>query len=375
MKLGEVVLEAKDGGTPPRNNPNNFGGDINWCVVKDIQKEIFQSKEKLTQEGINNSSAKVWPVGTIIISLGATIGEVGIARVPTATKQGLAGIVVDETKVIPEFLAYVLRNKKRIIQHMARGGTIKEVRPSRLLKELDIEIPSIDEQKRIISILDKANEIKNVSNQTITVRNEAILSYFEELISHCDDFVNLSEIAELINGDRGKNYPSGTDIVEEGIRFINAGHIVDFSLTKDKEKMNYITSERFELLRGRKIQRNDLLYCLRGSLGKCALIEDDELGSIASSLVIIRPDTDVVNPIFLVWYLRSQYGVRQILRFDNGTAQPNLSAKSVKSYSIPNLPLTKQNEFARFVKKICGMGSVTKLTDTLVNSTMQEMLT
>ena len=133
MKLGEVVLEAKDGGTPPRKNPNNFGGDINWCVVKDIQKEIFESKEKLTQEGINNSSAKVWPVGTIIISLGATIGEVGIARVPTATKQGLAGIVVDETKVIPEFLAYVLRSKKRIIQHMARGGTIKE-RPSRLLR-------------------------------------------------------------------------------------------------------------------------------------------------------------------------------------------------------------------------------------------------
>ena len=70
-------------------------------------KEIFESKEKLTQEGINNSSAKVWPVGTIIISLGATIGEVGIARVPTATKQGLAGIVVDETKVIRNFLLRV----------------------------------------------------------------------------------------------------------------------------------------------------------------------------------------------------------------------------------------------------------------------------
>ena len=68
MKLGDVVIEAKDGGTPPRKNPNNFGGDINWCVVKDIQKDIFDSTEKLTQEGINNSSAQVKPVGTIIIS-------------------------------------------------------------------------------------------------------------------------------------------------------------------------------------------------------------------------------------------------------------------------------------------------------------------
>ena len=89
-KLAEVILDIKDGGTPSRKNPEYFGGDVYWCVVKDIKPLIFDTAEKLTQAGLSNCSAKVWPVDSVIISLGATIGQIGIAKVPTATKQGLA---------------------------------------------------------------------------------------------------------------------------------------------------------------------------------------------------------------------------------------------------------------------------------------------
>jgi len=91
VALGEVVLEMKDGGTPSRRKPEYFGGDIHWCVVKDIKREIFTTKENLSSLGLNNSSAKLWPENTVIISLGATIGKVGVARIPLATKQGTFG--------------------------------------------------------------------------------------------------------------------------------------------------------------------------------------------------------------------------------------------------------------------------------------------
>ena len=161
--------------------------------------------------------------------------------------------------------------------------------------------------------------------------------------------VPLSQVSALINGDRGKNYPSGNDIVESGIRFINAGHIVGNSLSKGK--MNYITQDRFELLRGGKIQRNDILFCLRGSLGKCVLIQDNEAGSIASSLVIIRANPEQINPVFLQWILRSSQFQRQIGLHDNGTAQPNLSAKNLAKFEIPLPPLEEQKRIAAILDK------------------------
>ena len=150
VKLSDVIIDIKDGGTPSRKKTEYFGGDICWCVVKDIKSEIFDTTEKLTELGLENSSAKVWPIGSIIISLGATIGNVGIARVPTATKQGLSGIIVNIDKILPEFLLYILKNKKEYIQSLATGVTIKEVRPSKLKELFTFPLPPLSVQKEIV---------------------------------------------------------------------------------------------------------------------------------------------------------------------------------------------------------------------------------
>jgi type I restriction enzyme S subunit len=154
--LAEVILDIKDGGTPSRKNPEYFGGDVYWCVVKDIKPLIFDTAEKLTQEGLNNCSAKVWPVDSVIISLGATIGQIGIAKVPTATKQGLAGIVLNKQMMTPEFLAYGLLDQKEYIQSLATGATIKEIRPKRFAETIQLPIPPLAEQQRIVGLLDEA---------------------------------------------------------------------------------------------------------------------------------------------------------------------------------------------------------------------------
>lgn len=154
-KLGEVILDMKDGGTPPRKNPDNFGGDINWCVVKDIRPEISRTKETLTKQGLQNCSAKVWQAGAVIISLGATIGNVGIAKIPVATKQGLSGVVVNPEKITPEYLYYVLRHNKDFILSIASGTTIKEVRPSRLQEKLIFPLPPLPEQRQAVKLLNR----------------------------------------------------------------------------------------------------------------------------------------------------------------------------------------------------------------------------
>jgi type I restriction enzyme, S subunit len=95
----------------------------------------------------------------------------------------------------------------------------------------------------------------------------------------------LGDLAALINGDRGKNYPNRSALVEVGIPFINAGHLEDGII--QMSEMNYINEERFNILGSGKVRPKDILYCLRGSLGKIAIVKDIEKGAIASSLVII----------------------------------------------------------------------------------------
>ncbi|MGE6419497.1 restriction endonuclease subunit S [Alteromonas macleodii] len=155
-------------------------------------------------------------------------------------------------------------------------------------------------------------------------------------------WARLGSVAELINGDRGKNYPNRTEYVEQGVPFINTGHIKTDG-TLSHSKMNFITLEKYESLRGGKTRPNDLVYCLRGAtMGKIARV-NYEKGAIASSLVIIRVD-DNINRDFIYYFLNSPVGKSFIKKYDNGSAQPNLSAKSLASYAVYLPPQSEQDE-------------------------------
>ena len=188
-------------------------------------------------------------------------------------------------------------------------------------------------------------------------------------------FINLGEIASFINGDRGKNYPSQKDFQDSGIAFINAGHLsldghVDFN------SMNYISIDKYAQLGSGKVERGDLLYCLRGSLGKTAIIDFDEPAAIASSLVILRPKQSLDRK-YLYYFLTSPFGYKEIKKNDNGSSQPNLSAKSVKNYKIPLPPIAEQKRIAAILDKADAVRrkrrEAIRLTEELLRSVFLDM--
>lgn len=154
----------------------------------------------------------------------------------------------------------------------------------------------------------------------------------------------LGEVAEFVNGDRSKNYPKHSDRVAYGVPFINTGHIEPGGrLTSDG--MDYITRESFNRLSNGKVTRGDIVYCLRGStIGKTARNHFAE-GAIASSLVIIRA-TERACQDYLYFYLASPLGQQIVRRFDNGSAQPNLSVRELSKYLLPLPPLHEQRAIA-----------------------------
>ncbi|MFZ5948427.1 MAG: restriction endonuclease subunit S [Stygiobacter sp.] len=157
--LGNLIDDIADGGTPSTSNSKYFGGTINWVVIDDIKDEIIETKETLTELGLSRSSSKLWKPGTIILSTGATIGEVGISKIYTATKQGICGIVVKEN-TYNLFLKYWLQQNKFLLVSKAQGSSIREVRPPTLIK-IRISVPSKAEQIAISQVISKLEfEIK-----------------------------------------------------------------------------------------------------------------------------------------------------------------------------------------------------------------------
>ncbi|MBK8454795.1 MAG: restriction endonuclease subunit S [Thiofilum sp.] len=178
----------------------------------------------------------------------------------------------------------------------------------------------------------------------------------------------LGEVTWFINGDRGKNYPNVNEYVSEGIPWINTGHIrPDGGL--HERKMHYITQEKFDSLRSGKIQEGDLIYCLRGAtFGKTAFVKPFHQGAIASSLMIIR-STEKINKKYLYFYLTSTEGKQQLLRFDNGSAQPNLSAETVRKYVFPLPSLEEQTQIVQEIE--ARLSVCDKLAETIQTSLQQ----
>lgn len=151
----------------------------------------------------------------------------------------------------------------------------------------------------------------------------------------------LGVVCKFENGDRGFNYPSKSDRTDAGIPFVNAGHLSTNGI--DIENMDYISREKYNQLGGGKFKIGDLLFCLRGSVGKYAVNKVFSEGTIASSLVILRPNSSLITK-FLMYYFGSQICKEMISDFGNGAAQPNLSAGNLKKFKISLPPVFEQQQ-------------------------------
>ncbi len=152
----------------------------------------------------------------------------------------------------------------------------------------------------------------------------------------------LEEYCEMYNGDRSSKYPNAQDMVSDGIAFINAGDLEDGCV--NFTTANKITREKYDDLGGAKLQFGDIVYCLRGTLGKNAYIDNFTEGTIASSLVVIRPKN--IDGRYLFHVLNSDIEYRQRIVHDEGAAQPNLSAKNVSCFIIPIPDIDEQKKIS-----------------------------
>lgn len=281
---------------------------------------------------------------TMIVGRKGSAGEINLTEKKFWALDVTYFVTFDDKKYDLQFLYYLL--SKLELTKLAKG--VKPGINRNDVYSIEVAIPPLPEQQRIVSVLDEAfasiAQAKSNAERNLVNARELFQSYSQDVFTKRGagwKEMSLGDVCEFENGDRGKNYPNRHEYVETGIPWINTGHIQPDG-TLSQSEMNYITKQKFESLRSGKIQSGDLVYCLRGAtLGKTAIVDPFTEGAVASSLVIIRAG-DLLDNHFLYYFLTSPYGQGLIKLYSNGAAQPNLGAQSVAKYTIFLPPLAEQ---------------------------------
>jgi type I restriction enzyme S subunit len=159
-RLGQVT-NVTSGGTPSRDNPAFWNGDIPWVKTGELlDGDISSTEEHITHEGLANSSAKIFPPGTVLIALygqGQTRGRTGQLLVPAATNQACCAILPKPEKFDPRYIQFWLKSLYVELRERAQGGAQPNWNGA-LIKDLEIAFPSLPEQRQIVAYLDELQE-------------------------------------------------------------------------------------------------------------------------------------------------------------------------------------------------------------------------
>ena len=174
VKLGEVC-ETTSGGTPLRSNSKYYeNGNVPWLKSGEVaQGYIFFSQEKITDEGLKNSSAKLLPIDTVLVAMyGATAGQIGLLKIVASTNQAICGILPNSI-FVPEFLYFYLLGRSEELLNMGTGGAQPNISQT-IIRDLSVPMPDIEEQKKIVLEIKGEEKIIQSNNQLMKIYQDKI---------------------------------------------------------------------------------------------------------------------------------------------------------------------------------------------------------
>ena len=372
-KLGDLCY-ISSGGTPKRTITDYWdNGKIPWVKISDIKsKHILNTDERITKQGLENSSAKLFPKDTIVYTIFATVGEVGILDITAATNQAIAGIQVkDRTKLRVDYLYYFLKSIKKSVQFLGRGVAQNNINLS-VLKSISVPIPSFQEQTAIVKVLDSLNgQIKNKHKQ-LTLLSQLIKARFVEMFGDLKFDTSLSfYVNSLVAGKSlaGKQ--------ESPNKVLNTGAVSYDYFRNDSKNLpiDYVPLEK------NQIQTSDLLISRMNTqelVGAVAYVWKAPKHTYLPDRLWKAKLKDNVNPIFIWQALIYPLSKIQIRRMATGTSgsMKNISKNNFLAVKIPYAKIQKQNEFANFVQQVdkskVAVQKSLEETQTLFDSLMQK---
>jgi len=287
----------------------------------------------------------------------------------------------DKTKVIPEFFNYYSQSNQYLndVDHETTGTTRKRISRSKL-SEIEIPIPPLPEQQRIVTLLDEtfaglAQVHANAERNRVNAR-EVFDSYVGNIFAESSEEweekkLGDKNIIEIIDNDRGVNYPKKSDFHPEGYcLFMNTKNVrpdgFDFTTTM------FITEQKDKALGKGKLSRNDVVMTTRGTIGNLGVYNDEvpfEQIRTNSGMLIFRPNLKYIVPEYLFEILRSGIIKSQITKHVSGAAQPQLPIKTLVNFTFP-LPKSLEEQRA-IVERLDGLAAETSRLEAVYQSKLE----
>lgn len=346
-RLGDLC-QIRSGGTPSRDVPEYFGGEIPWAKIDDLNTDsgvVTETVEGITQRGLDAIRGRIFPEGTLLFAMYGSVGKIAWAGCELSTNQAILGIEVEDSLTLDRHYLYRwLQSQRSRFESEASGVTQKNLSAGYVRDQL-IPLPPIHLQRRIAVILDKADGIQKKRRQALMLADDFLRSIFLDMFGDpttnpkgfpIQPLGNLSEVRTGATPSRDRPDYYGGDIP-----WVKTGE-VDEDLIVDAEER--ITASAIAETNCKVFPVGTILIAMYGqgkTRGKCGVLGIPAATNQACAAVM---PTDSISNSYLFYLLRASY--ETIRAMARGGNQENLNLGMIKNIGIPIPPSPLQNRFS-----------------------------
>lgn len=345
--LGEIGI-VTSGGTPSSRQPDFWGGDIAWITPADLSnyknKYIEQGQRSITKVGLDNSSAKLLPKGTVLFSSRAPIGYTVIAKNEIATNQGFKNLILTKSGY-PDYIYYFLLASKQLAESYASGTTFLELSATKF-SQIPIPLPPLSEQYRIVekieelfSELDKAQENLLNARKQLEIYKQVVLN----VAFNSSDFntIKISQTGQIETGNtpskrKSENYANEYNFYKPSDVHSNV------YLINSIDKLSKIGYENSTIA-----PINSILVTCIGTIGNAAIVGVE--GAFNQQINAIIPDK-IYNPKFLYYQVLSLDFQKNLREKVSATTLPIINKSKFSALDVKTCPIDCQNKIVQFIE-------------------------
>ena len=388
-KTLDSLCKIASGGTPSRSKKEYWdGGDVPWIKIGNIKsKVVSNADEYITEAGLSNSSAKLFKKGTILYTIFATLGEVGILDFDACTNQAIAGVSIEKPEEITaDYLYYYLKSKKAEVNKIGRGVAQNNINLS-ILRKFLIPMRTIEEQKTIVNSLNKIESIIEKQKQQLERLDNLIKARFVEMFGAPGanpkgwNEIKLGEVCSLQNGYAFKSSD-----------YINKSSVLNCRMSNirpdggfDAEyHPKYLPDEYWDKCSGYRLFDGDVIIAMTDMASDPKILGVPTIVSTNGKKFLLNQRVgklsflhdDRMNRIYLMHSLGQKYIRKELAKSAAGSTQINVGKPAILNINIYDPPRSLQDQFATFVaqvdkSKFAVQKSLEK-TQLLFDSLMQE---
>lgn len=367
-KLGDVA-NIVGGGTPNTNKVDYWDGDIDWYTPAEIGDVIYidSSKRKITEDGLNNSSAKMLPVGSVLFTSRAGIGKMAILRKKACTNQGFQSIIPHSNELDSYFIFSRSEELKRYGEVVGAGSTFVEV-SGKQMSLMDLMIPSmIDEQIKIGDYFRKLDQLITLHQRKCDEIKKLKKYMLQNMFPQNDEKVpkirfdgftddweqrKLSEIATMHARIGWQNLRTSEFLENGDYMLITGTDFVDGSI--NYSTCYFVNKERYEQDKNIQIKNGSILITKDGTLGKVALVQGLSMPATLNAGIFnieIKNELEIDNK-YLFQYLKAPFLLDYVKKRATGGTIKHLNQNILVNFPVLTPQKLEQTKIGQYFSNL-----------------------